>query len=235
LNELHTLLLTTLIIGTIHTLIGVDHYVPFIAMNRVNGWSIKKTMLIVLACGIGHVLSSVLLGFAGIGLSIGLSTLVNIESVRGELATYFLIAFGLIYMLWGIKSAYNNRPHRHITPVGHAIEHVHRSTEHIHNHQQANGKKSRNAFWSLFILFALGPCEPLIPIIMYPAATMNTFALVSVTLLFSVCTIATMLVATYTGIIGINLIKIQKFESYSHILAGFSIFSCGLMIMFFNI
>ena len=68
-TELNTLLYTAFFIGTVHTLIGVDHYLPFVVLSKSNKWSIKKTMMIVFVCGIGHVLSSIILGFVGLGIS----------------------------------------------------------------------------------------------------------------------------------------------------------------------
>ena len=96
-------------LGIFHTAIGVDHYIPFVAMNKSNNWSFAKTMLIVLICGTGHVLSSVILGFIGILIGAQIGFLVGIENIRGDLATWFLIAFGFIYMLWGIRNAIKNQ------------------------------------------------------------------------------------------------------------------------------
>jgi len=228
-TELSILLTTAISLAFIHTIIGVDHYIPFIVLSRSNNLSVKKTMFIVLVCGAGHILSSVALGFAGIALSTGVSVLVDIESVRGEIATYFLIAFGLVYTLYGVRRALKKKTHRHTAPDGHTVMHVHTKNSHGHKHEGRNNMT--NAFWGLFILFVFGPCEPLIPIIMYPATTQNTFALVTVTLSFAACTIATMLVVTFIGLKGVRLIKIDKLERFSHALAGGAILSCGLAVL----
>lgn len=230
-EQFRLLLTTTITIAFIHTLIGIDHYIPFVALSKTNGWSMKKTMLVVSLCGIGHVLSSILLGFIGIGLSIGISSLVDIESIRGEIATYFLIAFGLVYMVYGIRRAAKNRTHEHITLDGHTISHLHPVAGEAHEHSRYDAKRSSNVIWGLFVLFVLGPCEPLIPIIMYPAATQNIFVLVFITASFMVCTISTMLLMTFLGLKGISLLKINRLERYSHILAGFAVFACGIAIL----
>ena len=65
-NELTILSITAASIGFIHTLIGPDHYLPFIVMGRAAKWSLTKTIIITFLSGIGHILSSVLLGFIGI-------------------------------------------------------------------------------------------------------------------------------------------------------------------------
>lgn len=227
-GELRILLATAISIAFIHTLIGVDHYIPFIALSRANNWSAKKTSLVVLVCGIGHVISSIALGTLGIGLSLAVESLVDIESLRGEIATYFLIAFGLVYTLYGVRRAVKNKTHTHISPGGDAIIHSHAESDTVHEH--AKGRKSANGFWGLFILFVLGPCEPLIPILMYPAATENTFAVILVTAAFAVCTIATMLLMTILGLKSISLFKGFKLERYSHALAGAAILICGISL-----
>ena len=228
-SELSLLLTTAITIAFIHTIIGVDHYVPFIVLSRANNWAMKKTMFIVLLCGLAHVLTSVALGFAGIGLTVGVSLMVDIESIRGEIATYFLVAFGLVYTAYGIRRAVKNKAHRHTSPGGDTIMHVHKKNGASHEHMDS--KKKTNVFWGLFVLFVLGPCEPLIPILMYPAATRNTTALILVTTCFAVCTISTMLLLTFAGLKGMRMLKTEKLERYSHALAGAAILSCGLAVL----
>jgi len=143
-DELMILLFTAVSIGFFHTLFGPDHYLPFIVMSRSGKWSLGKTTIITFLCGLGHVLSSVVLGLLGIALGIAVSQLEVFESVRGNIAAWALIAFGLVYFVWGIRRAIRNRPHRHLhfhdEDVLHSHEHVHRQ-EHLHIHTKEEGKK----------------------------------------------------------------------------------------------
>ena len=230
-TDVNILIAAAISLAVIHTVIGVDHYIPFIALSRANSWTMKKTTLVVLVCGIGHVASSVFLGFVGIGLSSAVTSLVDIESFRGMLATYFLIAFGFIYMVYGIRVAMKNKTHRHTTHDGHTLSHTHFKGREIHEHKKADSKKSGGVLWGLFIIFVLGPCEPLIPILMYPAATYNTFALIAVTACFAVFTIGTMLMMTVLGLKGISFLKVGKLEHYAHALAGFAVLLCGISVL----
>ena len=227
-TELSALLITAVSLALFHTVIGVDHYLPFVALSRANGWTMRKTLLIVFACGAGHVLSSVLLGFIGIALSSGVTALADIEDIRGEIATCFLIAFGLAYTIYGIRSAVKNKIHSHISPDGQTVTHAHSGSGEGHKHRR--GGKA-NLFWGLFVLFVLGPCEPLIPLLMYPAATLNVPALVLVTAVFAAGTIGTMLLMTFLGIKGIRLLKITGLERYSHAMAGSAILICGVSLL----
>ena len=65
-NETLILMGTALTIGFVHTILGPDHYLPFIVMSKARRWNIVKTLLVTFFCGIGHILSSVVLGFVGI-------------------------------------------------------------------------------------------------------------------------------------------------------------------------
>src|SRR3990167_8650844 len=100
-----TLAFTAVSLGMIHTLLGPDHYVPFAVISRASGWSLGKTMWVTVLCGFGHVLSSVVPGFFGIKFGTMLSQLEFFEDWRGEWAAWFLIAFGMIYALWGFRLA----------------------------------------------------------------------------------------------------------------------------------
>ena len=55
-------------LGAFHTLVGVDHFLPFVLIAKARDWSVRKTLGVTAACGIAHVLSSVLLGTVGIAL-----------------------------------------------------------------------------------------------------------------------------------------------------------------------
>ena len=112
-EEVRLLAVTAASIGFFHTLLGPDHYLPFIMMARAGEWSRSKTAVVTALCGLGHVASSVLLGFAGILLGTQLSRLEAFESARGDIAAWLLIVFGLVYFVWGVRSAVRNRPHTH--------------------------------------------------------------------------------------------------------------------------
>jgi len=61
-SELVVLMVTAASVGLIHTLIGPDHYLPFIVMAKARKWSPLRTGWITLLCGLGHVGGSVVLG-----------------------------------------------------------------------------------------------------------------------------------------------------------------------------
>lgn len=233
--ELMILLTTAAFLGFLHTLLGPDHYLPFIVMAKARKWSLSKTAWITLLCGIGHVGSSVLLGLIGIALGIAVTKVVAVESFRGNLAAWALIAFGLVYFVWGVRRAWTNKPHEHshfhTDGDGHTHQHVH-NEEHVHVHEIEKGNITP---WVLFTVFVLGPCEPLIPILMYPAAKENLGGLLLVAAIFGAVTILTMLSIVTVSTLGVNRLPMKKMERYTHALAGGSICLCGLAIQFLGV
>jgi len=234
-NEVIILAGTAATIGLIHTILGPDHYLPFIVLSKARQWSMLKTSVITFLCGIGHVLSSIILGFVGVVLGIALFKLEAIESFRGEIAAWLLLAFGFTYFVWGLHRAIRNRPHKHI--------HVHQgseSHEHNHNHLSEHShphdiKTASLTPWVLFTIFVFGPCEPLIPLIMYPAATSNMFNVAIVASIFGLTTIATMLAIVLASSYGLSKLPLRKLERYSHALAGLAILLSGAGIKFLGL
>lgn len=221
-------------IAFVHTLLGPDHYLPFVALAKSRGWSLGKALRTTLLCGSGHIVGSVVLGFVGIYASIQLNALEWIEGFRGDLAAWALISFGLVYLAWGLRKAYRGRPHTHWHSHGgsrHCHEHNHLH-DHSHPHDADNhdGRKRSLAGWGIFIVFVLGPCEPLIPILMFPAAKESLAGLLAVTLMFSLVTVLTMLVVVAISVRGLQSVRLPRMERYSEVIAGGTITMCGLSI-----
>lgn len=224
------LLITAASIALLHTLVGPDHYVPFIAMGRARRWSLAKTLRITFYCGLGHVMSSVVIGGIGIALGSKLTSLTAIEGVRGSLAGWSLLIFGCVYLIWGLKKAGRTHSHSHVHTHGEVIhEHRHdHALDHAHVHTQ-NAKRSITP-WALFVLFVLGPCEALIPLFMYPAALESSQLVVMVAFVFGSVTLLTMLTIVAVIASGIRMITFPKLGRYAHAAAGASIAMCGAAI-----
>lgn len=235
-NEIWVLAGTAAGIGFVHTVIGPDHYLPFIVMARARNWPLPKTLIISFLCGLGHVLSSVVLGFLGLALGIAVTRLEGVESFRGGLAAWLLIGFGLTYFIWGLRRARKGKahghPHAHLAGQEHEHAHAHVS-EHCHPHVE-NGKPNITP-WILFTIFVFGPCEPLIPLVMYPAARHSTSGVALVAGAFGLTTVLTMLVIIALSSWGLSFVRLGRLERYSHALAGAMIFASGLAVQLLGI
>ncbi|MCD4773832.1 MAG: sulfite exporter TauE/SafE family protein [Bacteroidales bacterium] len=231
-QEILLLMATAASLAFIHTLFGPDHYLPFIVMSKARKWTIFKTIWVTTLCGLGHVGSSILIGAFGVAFGFGISKIEGLESIRGNIAAWAFILFGLIYFIWGMWRAIKNKPHKHIHNHANGDIHTH---EHTHENKHDHIHKKNITPWVLFTIFVLGPCEPLIPILMYPAAKQSTIGLVLVVIVFSVITIATMLGVVLLASKGIKMIHFRKIEKYTHAIAGATIFLSGFAIIFLGL
>ena len=234
-------------IGFIHTLIGVDHTLPFVVLGRARGWSLRKTLWITGLCGGGHVASSILLGAIGIGLAISatgldtqlgsswmsgrIGTFETIESRRGDLASWALILFGIAYAGWSL--ARWRRLQRDAHEHGDGLVHSHHLAS--GNHKHSDGSVASLTAWSLFVIFVLGPCEPLIPVLMVPAFEAGLWAVLPVTAAFAATTIGTMLAVVAAAHYGLRLRRFPGLQAHAHTLSGLAIASSGLAIRLFGI
>ena len=200
-------------------------------MAKARNCSAPRTAALTFLCGVGHVGGSVVLGLVGIAAGLALRELEFAESCRGKIAAWLLTAFGLVYCAWGLRRAIRNRPHTHrhahAGDVAHEHDHTHHAG-HVHVHA-AEGKTSLTP-WVLFAIFVFGPCEPLIPVLMYPAAARSISGVVIVATVFAVTTIGTMLVMVLLGTFGLKALPVRRLERYSHALAGAAVFLCGVAI-----
>ncbi len=277
--SLEVLATTALMLGTFHTIVGVDHYLPFIVLGKSRNWSMKKIMGVTLVCGIGHVLSSVLIGMVGLLLGMAVAPLEAIEGIRGDIASWGLVVFGLVYGMWGLYHGYKNssQTHAHLHVYNHELDHIHEQIapgpnepviyhtnmqpshehhehnehmlpheqdhdhlhEHVHEHSHLEDHAHIHArkeltFWSIFIVFVLGPCEPLIPFVMYEAISFNWVGIAWVTFVFSAATIGIMMIFVFLASKGLIHLKVKALERYIHAIAGYIIAGSGLAIILFG-
>lgn len=233
-DELLVLLASAAFLGFIHTLLGPDHYLPFIVLGKARNWSQTKTLWITFISGIGHVGGSVILGITGIALGLGLNKLEAIESHRGNLVGWMLMFFGMLYLIYGIYKYFNNGGHFHLPGflVPNKVKEMHHLT-----HNSDEGKKedvTKLTPWILFLIFVFGPCEVLIPLLIFPAAKFSVVGIVAVSIVFGITTILTMLLVVLLGMKGFSFIKIKNGERYFHLLAGLVILMSGVGMQFFG-
>lgn len=228
------LCLTAAMVGVVHTLLGPDHYVPFVAMSRAGEWPLGKTLRVTAVCGLAHVAGSVVIGLAGLVLGLAVMRLEHLEALRGDVAAWLMIGFGLAYLSWGLVRAARSGggPHDHVHVHADGTVHAHQHTHdaaHLHVHAAPAAAPVWSP-WLLFLVFAFGPCEPLIPLLMYPAAKTHWWAVVAVAATFAAATIMTMAAAVMVLRSGISWLPARPLQRYAHALAGAAILTCGILI-----
>lgn len=227
------LLLSALVIGITHTLMGPDHYLPFVALAKARQWGVRRTLLVTFLCGLGHVAGSIAIGAIGLAAGWSMGGMEAIEAFRGDIAAWLLTAFGLVYLAWALKRLGRSQPHRHWHAHAdgdvHSHEHTHEGA-HAHVHTAGAGARSATTAWSLFIIFVFGPCEAFIPLLLFPAFQQDGQLAVATTVVFATATIGTMMAAVYLLGQGLEFVFIKPLRRYGHVAAGLTILACGTAI-----
>jgi nickel/cobalt exporter len=203
------LALAALTVGPLHTL-APDHWVPFAAVARARGWSAARTARVTLLCGFGHVTVSVLFGLLGFFFGMELIKMVGqrMETVAGLL----LIAFGLIYAVWGLRRVAGAHFH------GHSHAHY----DHVHEPEKAT-------VLGLFLLFSADPCVAVIPLL-FAAAPLGALKTTGIVVLYELATLATMVALVLPARAGAKMLRAPWLDRYSDAVAGGSIAVVGVVV-----
>ena len=216
-----------LAMGFIHTILGPDHYVPFVMLAKAEGWSQARTGVVSFLSGLGHVMGSVVIAAVLIATGVALSSWEHtswgfLHALRGNLAAWALAGFGGLYAVWGVWRALRHGGH------GHSHGHSH---DHSHDHSRA----ARVTPWVVFIIFVFGPCESLIPLLLAAWGIGGVGTAVLVAGAFTLSTVGTMVGAVALLLLGLDLVPLGKLERWTHALAGASLVACGLAIVYLGL
>jgi hypothetical protein len=209
-----TLALAAVTVGSLHTA-APDHWVPFAALARARGWTVKRTAGVTLLCGFGHVTVSALFGL--VGLFFGVKLLEALGSRMGGIAPFLLIAFGVVYGLWGLKRA--------VAPKLHGHSHAH----YDHVHLDSSDAPSKTSARTLFLLFSADPCVAVIPLL-FAAAPLGLARTLAIVLLYEAATLATMLLFVLPARAGARAFKAPWLDRYGDAAAGGLIAAVGVTV-----
>jgi hypothetical protein len=167
----------------------------------------------------------VLLGLGGAAIGWSISKVHWLEALRGGIAAWLLLCFGLVYSVWGLIRVRKDKQHKHFDVYEDGSVYVY---EHQHGQTVMPGERHKVTPWVMFLIFFLGPCEPMIPLLYFPAAKSSWSVMIVLIMVYTICTLCTMLVMVFLGHYGLGLLKVGKMERYMHPLGGLSIVACGL-------
>jgi sulfite exporter TauE/SafE len=234
-DEMHVLVISAATLGVIHTLLGPDHYLPFIVLSKARNWTRTRTLWITFISGVGHVGGSVILGLIGIAMGISVHRLEAVEASRGALVGWMIIAFGILYTAYGVYKYMNRGAHFHLPAFLRPRSIRHRDL-HIGDRELDNEEdKSRLTPWILFLIFVFGPCEVLIPMLVYPAAEHSTMGIFLVALVFGIATVGTMMLVVFLGYKGFSMVRFRGREHQLHLFAGLVILMAGVGMQFLGL
>jgi len=192
-------------------------------------------MWITFISGVGHVTSSVVLGLIGIAMGFSLSKLEAIEASRGSVVGWMLIVFGVLYTAYGLYKYYKRGAHVHLPAFLRPKSIRHRDLHLAEDDLEKQDDAGRLTPWILFLIFVFGPCEVLIPMLVYPAAEQSGMGVFLVALVFGIATVGTMLLVVLLGYQGISLLRFKGKEYQIHLFAGLIILLAGVGMQFMGL
>jgi sulfite exporter TauE/SafE len=228
-GEFTFLILSAITISCVHTVSGPDHYVPFIALSKSRKWSANRTIFWTVVCGIGHVGSSIVLGLTGIAFGWSIAGITWLENARADISGWVMLLAGITYTIYAFVQLKRNKFHKHFDNYEDGNIYVY---EHRHGTMAYPRQRKKVTPWVMFIVFVLGPCEPLIPLLSFPAAQHSVFGITILIALFTLFTLLTMVTMVLLGYYGISFFKTKRLEKYMNVLAGLTIMLCGSGILF---
>ncbi len=205
-----TLAAAAVTVGSLHTA-APDHWVPFAALSRARDWSAPRTAGVTLLSGFGHVTVSAALAL--VGVFFGVPILESFGSRIGSVAPILLIAFGVVYALWGLRHAIPPKLH------GHAHSHY----DHVHD-------PSRTSAWTLFLIFSADPCIAVAPLI-FAAAPLGWPRTLAIVALYEAATLATMVALVLPARAGAARFRAPWLNHYGDAAAGGVIAAVGIAVL----
>ena len=122
--------------------------------------------------------------------------------------------------------------HVHAHADGTVHEHVHdHRGDHLHPHVVG----TRLTPWALFVIFILGPCEPLIPLMVVPAMNGSWLVLAAVVAVFGVLTVGTMVATVAVGYQGCGKLAGSGLAQYADLTAGLVVTASGAAVLFLGL
>ena len=208
------LLLGAVLVGALH-MSAPDHWVTLCLLGRVAKWSRGRLLMMSFVTGLGHVLLSVALGFAIVGVGFLFT-----KSLSSELAFgtgVLMIVAGLAY---GVKELLSSEPEDY-------------EKEAESEYLQAGGGGGRKAGYFAVLGAALSPDLSILPI--FVLAVPVGFGLATETaVVFGLASILALLTFVFMGSRGLDRIFEKVPPKYNDALVGFVVAAVGAYIVLFG-
>jgi hypothetical protein len=195
-----------LLLSILHASIP-NHWIPLVVLSKAEKWNEKGTMGITAIAGFSHTLSTIIIGiivgFLGYKLSDSYSFIV------GVIAPSLLILLGIIYLILSIRA----------------------NKHHLHPHDILNGdvkKKTTSAIiLTLTISMFFSPCME-IEAYYFVAGKLGWEGIIAVSLIYSIITVAGMLLLVWLGMKGIRKIQSHLLEHHEKTITGILLVVLGI-------
>jgi len=241
------LLVAVVAVGVLHTTVP-DHWVPITVLARQNGWSRAETARAAAQAGVGHVVSTLLIG-AVIWL-LGVATAQRFGGIVDTVSSLALMGFGGWFVVAGLlelrrehgthHDGHHHHSHGHARDEDARHSHLHRHENrpahvHVHAHAFATAHAIAPAIefdpplhehahratgrGALLLILGSSPMIEGVPAF-FAAARFGAGVIVLMALLFAASTIATYVVLCTLSARGLERVRLGPLERYGEVLSG---------------
>ncbi|MBP8113729.1 MAG: hypothetical protein KAY50_00160 [Chitinophagaceae bacterium] len=204
---MYNIIIGSLFISLLHAVIP-NHWLPVLAIGKKQGWSLAETTRITFIAGIAHVISTIIIGIL-LGL-IGGELTEHIEDFTRIIGSSILILIGLYF----VRQHYTHH--------------------HFHLQKEKLEKKNKTSvILALVIAMFLSPCMEIEAYFLL-AGTRGWHVMAGIAIMYSIITIAGMLIwirVVYKGLLKMNW---HKWEHNAGIITGLILIITGIISFFIN-
>lgn len=202
---MYSIIIGSLLISLLHAVIP-NHWLPVLAIGRKEGWSLAQTTRITFITGMAHVISTVIIGL--LLAMIGGELTEHIEDFTRIIGPSILILIGLYF----VRQHYTHH--------------------HFHLEEDQIKKKSKSSIiLALVIAMFLSPCMEIEAYFLL-AGSKSWYMLIAIAAMYSIITIAGMLIwirIVYRGLLKLNW---HKWEHNAGIITGLVLIVTGIISFF---
>ena len=185
-----------------------NHWLPVLAIGKKEGWSLAETTRVTFVAGMAHVISTVIIGL--LLAMIGSELTAHIENFTRVIAPSILILIGLYF----VRQHYTHH-HFNVQP------------------EQIEKKTKGSIILALVIAMFLSPCMEIEAYFLL-AGTRGWYVLAAVATMYTIITIAGMLIwirIVYKGLLKLNW---HRWEHNAGIITGLVLIITGILSFFIN-
>ena len=184
------------------------HWLPFVLVGRAQRWNAGMTMAAVVAAGLAHIASTVLVG--GLIAIAGLALEGWVAGLLPWLSAALLFAFGMFYL---VRAAVR----RPVLAGGPDVQ------------TPEPGVSDRTAFLGLIAMMAVSPGEVLLPFYL-SSADQGVAALAALTVAFAAGTVLGMGLFTALARAGASILRLERWARFEGAVLGLALIAVGLLV-----
>lgn len=204
---MYSIIIGSLLISLLHAVIP-NHWLPVLAIGRKEGWSLAETTRITFIAGMAHVMSTVIIGL--LLAMIGGELTEHIDDFTRIIGPCILILIGLYF----VRQHYTHH-HFHLQK------------------KQIERKTKSSIIMALVIAMFLSPCME-IEAYFLMAGTRGWYVLAAIAAMYSIITIAGMLIWVRIVFKGLLKLNWHKWEHNAGIITGLVLIITGIISFFIS-